>query len=205
MKIAKNFRSNCSVVWADALRGQEPLIGRAASEEGTGDARLRSRQCRAVIQVTHRPGTSSPNSPLAAWTFATAFCLSPCAQAGCPRVPVTLSHSAPCGTRISAWPSPQGGAHSPRCSPGHEMRPRTAPRTALPAGHPSPALATQLRCHLPSGSLLRPTLCSHNTPSLFSSLHLRQGIQCLSPCRRAPRPGTGSRGSSSPQTLITTC
>lgn len=81
----------------------------------------------------------------------------------------------------------------------------TPPHPSLPAGHPSPALATQLRCHLPSGSLLRPTLCSHNTPSLFSSLHLRQGVQCLSPCRRAPRPGTGSRGSSSPQTLITTC
>lgn len=130
-------------MWADAFRGQEPLIGRAASEEGTGDARLRSRQCRAVIQVTHRPGTSSPNSPLAAWTFATAFCLSPCAQAGCPRVPVTLSHSAPCGTRISAWPSPQGGAHSPRCSPGHEMRPRTAPRTALPCTRqPAPHLHT---------------------------------------------------------------
>lgn len=163
-------------MWADAFRGQEPLIGRAASEEGTGDARLRSRQCRAVIQVTHRPGTSSPNSPLAAWTFATAFCLSPCAQAGCPRVPVTLSHSAPCGTQISAWPSPQGGAHSPRCSPGHEMRPRTAPRTALPCTRqPAPHLHTSLRT--------RP--CQPDTLPL--PLQLSSGVICHQEAFSGPR------------------
>lgn len=134
------------------LCGQMLLEVRShGSEEGTGDGRLRSRQCRAVIQVTRMPGASSPNSPFTTGTFATAVCPSPCAQAGCPQVPVPPSHQAPCGTQISARPSLLPAVPCrvelivPTCSPGHRMWPclihrpysRTAPRLSHARSSPA--------------------------------------------------------------------
>lgn len=216
----KTSRSNCSVAWADASRGQEPPIGRSVSEEGTGEARLRSRQCRAVKQVTHMPGTSSPNSPFTTWTFATAFCPSPCAQAGRPWVPVLPSPQAPCGTQISARPSlcplsPAGWSSQPsdtalpcpQAVTPHSSTPQLSARQPAPHLHtsaPVPASRTPFPCPCNSAQVslaIRKPFPAHtvlpNTLSLFLSSHLCQGIvtcSCVSPCQRAPRPKLGLVG-----------